>query len=193
MIDRHWWLCSCVARWRRAGAICPLALKRAGSLPPRRLNHPRAICRRLANHCLRPDITNSTRSTPYRAPPPPPGVNAVAQPFLLACGCSAPKSRPPPFTTCWGLCLRHDLGTVALVAVYVIMICGRFRSRGRCGNGRANLLILWRVLHGFYWLGHSTSLGDSPSLFAPGWVCVLRLAHVEASTGSGALSCGQDR
>jgi len=125
--------------------------------------------------------------------PPPPGVNAVAQPFLLACGCSAPKSRPPPFTTCWGLCLRHDLGTVALVAVYVIMICGRFRSRGRCGNGRANLLILWRVLHGFYWLGHSTSLGDSLSLFAPGWVCVLRLAHVEASTGSGALSCGQDR
>jgi len=72
--------------------------------------------------------------------PPPPGVNAIAQPFHWLCGCMAsgrasyppvvrsmafslravalpPSPPPPPPTTFCGLCLRHDLGTVALVAV----------------------------------------------------------------------------
>jgi len=81
-----------VARWRRVGAMCPQALQRAGSLPPRLLNHPRAICRWL------PDWATATFGRLPRTPLAPrtaqlnrlpPGINALSQPFHLLYRCKA--------------------------------------------------------------------------------------------------------
>jgi len=130
---------------------------------------------RLGNRYLRPTATNTARSTNCPAQPPPPwrqrppstfslalSVHSLWARFSIACGalhdvflaCGSPAPEPPapPPTTCCGLFLRHDLGSAALVALYVIMICMRFPSRCRCGNRRTNLLCLWRVLHCFYWV-----------------------------------------
>ena len=130
---------------------------------------------RLGNRYLRPTATNTARSTNCPAQPPPPwrqrppstfslalSVHGLWARFSIACGafhgvflaCGPPAPEPPapPPTTCCGLFLRHDLGSAALVALYVIMICMRFPSRCRCGNRRTNLLCLWRVLHCFYWV-----------------------------------------
>jgi len=122
---------------------------------------------RLGNCYLRPTATNTARSTSCPAQPPPPwrqrppstfslalSVHGLWARFLTACNafhgtflaCGSPAREPPttPTTICCGLFLRHNLGSAALVALYVIMICMRFPSRRRCGNRRTNLLFLWR-------------------------------------------------
>jgi len=121
--------------------------------------------RTVANRYLRPTATNTARSTSCPAQPPPLwrqrppstfsitlSVHGLWARFSIACGafhgaflsCGSPAPEPlaPPPTTCCGLFLRHDVGSAALVALYVIMICMRFPSRRRCGNRRTNLLCL---------------------------------------------------
>ncbi|OSX71806.1 hypothetical protein BU14_0500s0005 [Porphyra umbilicalis] len=44
---------------------------------------------RLCNRYLRPTATNTARSTSCPAQPPPPGVNALPQPFHLLYRCMA--------------------------------------------------------------------------------------------------------